>query len=82
MHIIMLFDLLEFIVIRSGQNRPDCDHCKDDPLKPCKYCACNKVLYISVEQDVSGSMGLVWIAVKGTVSGHFKQFLLSNFAQN
>lgn len=24
------------------QNKPDCNHCKDDPLKKCKFCACNQ----------------------------------------
>ncbi|CAB3979243.1 E3 ubiquitin- ligase UHRF1 [Paramuricea clavata] len=28
--------------IVKRQNKPNCDHCKDDPLKSCKDCACCK----------------------------------------
>lgn len=24
----------------SGKNKPDCDHCLDNPRKKCKHCAC------------------------------------------
>ena len=26
--------------IFSGKNKPDCDHCLDNPRKKCKHCAC------------------------------------------
>lgn len=26
--------------ILSGKNKPDCDHCLDNPRKKCKHCAC------------------------------------------
>ncbi|KAJ8306437.1 hypothetical protein KUTeg_016982 [Tegillarca granosa] len=28
------------MILGNGQNKPDCDHCKDNPRKKCKFCAC------------------------------------------
>ena len=25
----------------SGQNKPECDHCKDNPKRKCKHCGCS-----------------------------------------
>jgi len=29
-----------FLVNPSGLNKPECDHCSDNPKRKCKFCAC------------------------------------------
>ena len=44
---VILFQLIFFLGL-SGQVKPDCNYCKDNPNKSCKHCACHKVLHISL----------------------------------
>ena len=34
--------MLLIFIVHVGTNKPECDHCLDNPKKKCKYCACHK----------------------------------------